>query len=315
MAFDVSLLANYTKENEGSLIATSLLRAKTQEMIRAKGNILSDVKSSININIMDTDAVFQVGGTCAFTPSGTTSFSRRLLTVGKIKVHESLCPKTLEAKYTQLALQRGSQPESIPFEAEYTQRKAEKIAKQLEIAIWKGDTASGDANLNKFDGFLKLLDASGVAINGNTGGVTAATGITTTNVNDIFDAAYSAIPTELLDADDLIFWTGWDTFRKLVMSLKNANMYHYDGVKAVDGEITLPGTNVKIVAVNGLNGTNRIIAARLSNMYIGTDVLGEEDQFEIFYAKEAMEVRFVAEWKMGVQWAFPQEVTQFTLVP
>jgi hypothetical protein len=51
----------------------------------------------------------------------------------------------------------------------------------------------------------------------------------------------------------------------------------------------------------------------MSNMYLGCDILGEEDKWEIFFAKEADEVRFVAEWKTGVQVAFPAEIVQFTL--
>jgi hypothetical protein len=48
-------------------------------------------------------------------------------------------------------------------------------------------------------------------------------------------------------------------------------------------------------------------------MYWGVDLLNEEDRFEIFYAKEAMEVRFVAEFKAGVQFAYADEIVNFIL--
>ena len=67
------------------------------------------------------------------------------------------------------------------------------------------------------------------------------------------------------------------------------------------------------VGLNGLNGTNRIFAAQTSNLFFGTDLLGEEDNYEIFYAKEAMEVRYNVAFKAGVQIAFPEEIVKFTL--
>jgi hypothetical protein len=79
------------------------------------------------------------------------------------------------------------------------------------------------------------------------------------------------------------------------------------------GEVVLPGTNVTVVALNGLNGTNRIFAMRLSNMFFGTDLLNEDERFEIFFAKEADEVRYVAEFKAGVQFAYATEIVNFIL--
>jgi hypothetical protein len=52
---------------------------------------------------------------------------------------------------------------------------------------------------------------------------------------------------------------------------------------------------------------------RLSNMFLGTDLLNEEEKFEIFYAKEADQVRFVSQFKYGVNIAFPDEVVKFIL--
>jgi hypothetical protein len=50
---------------------------------------------------------------------------------------------------------------------------------------------------------------------------------------------------------------------------------------------------------------------RVSNLFIGTDLLDEQEKFSIFYAVEADQVRFVAEFKMGVNFAFPDEIVKF----
>ena len=136
--------------------------------------------------------------------------------------------------------------------------------------------------------------------------------ITSANIEDIMDAVYKGLPAEILDKEDTIIFCGMDVFRLFTIALKNSNLYHY-GVDAVNFEIVLPGTNIKIVAVGGLNGANRILAFRKSNGFMGVDMLNEEEQFEIFFAKEAQEVRFNAAFKAGVQFAFPAQVVNFEL--
>jgi hypothetical protein len=51
----------------------------------------------------------------------------------------------------------------------------------------------------------------------------------------------------------------------------------------------------------------------LSNLYYGLDLLGEEERFEIFMAKEADEIRFMCAFKAGTQVAFPSQVANFEL--
>lgn len=316
MGFNVSALANYTEENAALLVTSSVLGAKTASLIKSAGNVMVGVKSSETINIMDTDAIFQSGGSCGFTASGSTTFTQRTVTVGKIKVNEALCPKDLEAKYLQKALPTGSMYDSIPFEQEFADKKAKTIAAQLETAIWQGDTDSVNVNLNKFDGLVKLIGAASgvVAANASTyiSGAPLSS-ITAANVISIFDGVYQAIPAKVVAAEDMTIFCGQDLFRTYTVALKNANSFHYSVDAKADGEFVLPGTMIKVVAVAGLNGTNKVYAMRLSNAFLGTDLLNEEEKFEIFYAKEADQVRFVSEFKMGVNIAFPDEVVKFIL--
>lgn len=319
MAFVVNSLANYTEENEALLVASSVLGAKTASLIKGQGNVMLGVKSAETINIMDTDAIFQDGGSCGFTASGSTSFTQRIVTIGKIKVNEALCPKDLEAKYLQKALTAGSSYDSIAFSAEYSQRKADKIAAQLETALWQGDTTSANVNLNKFDGLAKLVNAASASvIHANTSTyygtpLAASAGITASVVVAVLDAVYKAIPAEIVGKDDVAIMVGQDVFRTYTIALKNANLFAYNFNGPADSELVLPGTQIKVIATPGLNGTSKIYATRISNLFLGTDLLNEEERFELFYAKEADQVRFVSEFKMGVNFAFPTEVVDFIL--
>lgn len=308
MSLNLAGLANYVKENEQQLATSLVFKPKTAQLIEGAGNVMVGVKSSETINVMETDAVFQAGGTCGFNASGTTTFTQRTVTPGKIKVNESICPKTFEAKYTQKALRAGSSYDYMPFADEFAAKKIEIIGKQLETALWQGDTASGDANLNKFNGLLKLIAPAGVpvsgVIDGNPGNIAT---LSTSTIIGVVDEIYTLIPASIVANGDVVIFAGMDAFRMYTVALKEANLFHY-AAESSDFELVIPGTNVRLIAVNGLNGTDKLVATRLSNLYLGVDLLNEEERFELFYAKEADEMRFVAEFKMGVNYAFPTEI-------
>jgi hypothetical protein len=315
MAFAFSGLTAYVEQNERLLVASSVLGAKTQQLIQDQGNVMVGVKSKETINIMDTDAIFQAGGTCGFLTSGTTTFSQREVEVGKFKVNEAICPKDLETYYLQKALPNGSRYDTIAFAAEYTGRKASKIASQLEKAIWQGDKTSVDVNLNKFDGIIELIkDAGATVINANSVAYhgSVETDITNSNVVAIFDSIYKAIPAEVVDKDDIKIFCGMDVFRTLTVKIKNDDLFHYQTQAAPNTSFFLPGTTIEVVGTPGLNGTKKVYAMRVSNLYLGVDLLNEgTDRWELFYAREADQVRFVSEFKMGVNFAFPQEIVKF----
>ena len=314
MALDLSGLTNYVKENELQLTSAAIFSAKTASLIEAQGNVQVGIKSAETINVMTTDAVFQAGGTCGFNSSGTTTITQRTITVGKIKIQESICPKVFEAKYTQKALREGSSYDYMAYGAEYSAQKVERIGAALETAIWQGDTGSGNAQLNKFMGIGTIIDALGFGGAGDpiAGNTNALTTLTSANVIAAVDGVFAALPAALLDKSDVVIFCGNDTFREYVIALRNQNLFHYP-VDAANMELVVPGTAIKLIGVNGLNGTDKMFGLSMANLYLGTDLLNEQDRFELFYAKEADEMRFVVEFKMGVQVAFPDEVVYFKL--
>jgi hypothetical protein len=202
----------------------------------------------------------------------------------------------------------------MAYATEYSAQKVERIGAALETAIWQGDTDSQDGQLNKFDGIGKIIDdlgfgGAGDPIKGNTSELTT---LTSANVEQAVDEVFAALPAALLDKDDVVIFCGNDTFREYVLALRDQNLFHYP-VDAANMELIVPGTSIKLIGVNGLNATDSLFALSMSNLYLGTDMLNEQDRFELFYAKEADEMRFVVEFKMGVQVAFPDEVVYWKL--
>lgn len=323
MAFEVSGLGNYTKENVDLLVKNSLFEARTQQLIIAEGNVLPDIKSSEKINRMDTDAFFQSDSGCGFSASGTTEFTQRTLTVGKFKVNEILCQKDLESKYLQQALRAGGTYDTLAFEADFTEQKAGKIAEALEVALWQANaTGSAGSNglLNKFDGIKTLITAAGASVvdanvSGFYGSGAPVTGIATAAVaKAAVNAVIKALPAKIQGKNDTVIFCGWDVYTLLIEAYVDANLYHFNpggNNKDAQSEFIVPGTGYRVIPVHGLDNTKDIYAFRMSNIFLGTDLLGEENQFKIWYSDDDDNIKFAARAKMGVQFAFMDEIVKF----
>jgi hypothetical protein len=316
MALSFSGLSAYTKQLVQPLLTSAVFDAKTQQLILQNGRVLKGVKSSASIPLLDTDAFFQTQS-CSFDPSGTTTISQRTVTVGKIKVEEKICPKDMEAYFTQEALRAGSTYEDFgnsDFQKVYLDKKNAVIAKQLEIALWQGDTGSANANLNKFDGLMKLIDA-GSPVDANVSGYTGATGtitaITQSNVIAATEGVYKAIPVEILHRGDVKIFVGKDWYRLLIMAYRALNLFAYNPQDSQASTFILPGTDIEIVAVNGLNGTGDAYAISLSNIALGVDLENEENNYKMWYSEDNNDVRFRVEFKIGVNVAFTTECVKF----
>jgi len=307
MAFSLASLTAYTDQERLPLITKAVFSARTASLFTKQVGI----KSASALNLMDTDAAFQSGTACGWNvagaASGTTTFSQRTITVAPLKIQEALCPRSLEQYWMQTQLTQGSNYDGVPFEQAYAEQKALRIAEALENAIWSGSTL--------VTGLLTILNAaSGSTVSGNTAGISGA--ITTANAIQIFDNIYNRIPQAILTRNDLVIFCGWDVFRTLIGALKSNTGVMYNQVDLqglADGDIIYPGTNVRVVAVPGLLGYNRLVCSYLGNFFYGTDLLSDEERFELFWSRDNDEVRFQAALKIGVQTAYPDLVVDWRL--
>jgi len=308
MSLNVAGLTAYVDENKMALIKKSVLGGRTLRFI----TVQPDIKSSATINIIDSVLVAQAGA-CGWSEDGKTYLTQQELTVCPLKVNESICLDTLESYYTQKLMNPGSYNETVPFEEIYASEKADKINALIDDLIWKGNTVTGSENLALCDGILYFTDNvwSASTVDGN---INSEASITASNIIAIVDGMTSVIPTDILGLNDLYLFVGYDVYRTYSLALRNANLFHYTGAEnqGEDFSQMVPGTNVRIVAVRGLNGTDRMILTNGSNLYFGTDLLSDAEEFKIFYDMNDDEVRFRAKWKQGVQAAFPEFVVQYT---
>jgi hypothetical protein len=264
---------------------------------------------------MDTDAFFQTDA-CGYSPSGTTSFTQRTVTVGKIMIAETICPKDFEAKFTQEALRAGSNYTDFgnaEFLDAYLAKKNARIAAQLETAIWQGDATGSTASTNKFDGLQKLIDPT--AVDANVTGFTGLTGvvstITQTNVVAATEGIYKAIPAAIVGKGDVKIFVGYDWYRLLIMAYRALNLFSYNPQDANANSFILPGTNIEIIAVHGLNTTGDAYAFSMSNAVMAVDLEDEESNYRVWYSEDNDEIRTKVSFKVGVNVAFPSECVKF----
>lgn len=158
------------------------------------------------------------------------------------------------------------------------------------------------------------LDVEASPINGNPTGITTSTGITAANVIGIMQKIYELIPVELLDKEDLSIKVGRDVFRSFQTALVNANLFAHNG-EATD-TIMLMGTNIPIVAVNGLNGTNRIISTIPDNLHWGADMESDEDELVVESGNTPGDknIYITTRFKSGTAISHPGHIVQFKLV-
>jgi hypothetical protein len=313
MAFNVGSLSNYTKTNEKMLIIASFFEPKTATYMQK----LTGVKSSIQVPALSDTLIWQNGGTCGLVnASGDTTISARVLTAGRIKAEKSWCIADLETKYTQLLLSPGSQYESLPggIDEAFMNSVLGEQKERVELALWQGDTTKWQDYLNKFDGLVKIINAASGPVQANAAAyITPVTSITVSNVISVLQAVYSAIPVEILDKSDLRIFIGTDVSRLYQTALINANLFNFIPSADSLGEYFLHGTNVKVVPVPGLNGTNAIYALRSSNMFLGCDLEGEDEEMNVWYSQDYDTVYMRMKFKLGVQVSQTAEIVKFTI--
>lgn len=295
MALDVTALGNYVEEKRLPLIAKSFLRGRTIDLVQLETGVLQDTA----LNLVSASVEFGDGASCGWDPTDGVALSQRLLKPTFLKVNQTFCDKDLLKKWASYEVRLAAGREELPFEEKFMDEIANAISESIERLVWQGDSQNAGGDIEP-DGFLKILGAQGSGVIS----VTFAQG--TTAYNKI-KAVYNAIPANIVDKEDTVIFVGEDTYRSYIQDLVAANLYHFDP-DYKDGEYRLPGTSIRVIAVNGLNGTGKIVAGRLSNFFYGVGAEDDKDTFDFWYSKDNREFRLAVYFAIAVQVAYPNEI-------
>lgn len=307
MSIVLNSLTPYVEQNANELKSRAFFSSKSIRTFTVE----KGYKGPTTLNRAQIALSLQAGG-CGWstTTANSLTLDQRTLTPGSYKLNMPFCIKDLEAYYTRAYLPAGQAAnQNMPSEidAAFMENLMGRFGEIIENAIWQGDTASGNANLNKFDGFNKILDVatSANSFNPSTSAFTVATSF------DIVAGVVAAIPTEVIQQDNVVILMPLAQFRQYTARLTQLNLFHYNADSAASNfEYIHPATNVKVIGLAGLNGSNRIWAGTADNFVIGVDDAFENTLMDMWYSQDNREVRFALEGMMGVQVYYPTQIVR-----
>jgi len=310
MSFDVSSLTDYVNEQSTDLISRLYFEKTSSDYF----TLQSGVKKTDALHLLAVTAFPQDGSGCTPSASGDVTFSDRNLTVGQITYYSGFCMKDLIPKYTQILLRNGNaETEEMVFEQEVANSIISTIMEHNEVADWQGDTNSSDIYINRYDGLIKIIDAAGTAVDGNTTSETSITSGASGNIDTIITNICNARPAKVKSAPNQVLFVGQDNFDKYVDTLNAKNLFHVNATDWANYTVSIPGKNVTLVGVVGLDGTNRMFLGTQENFFLGFDLQNDEEEFDMWYEKKDDKVYYRVKFKRGVQVAYPNEIVEFTL--
>jgi len=301
MAFDVSTLDAFNNETAGELFVKAIMEGSTIEYVTVKEGI--KYKEPINLFEVDLDIVDGRG--CVTSTAGTASMTQRDIEVCQRSSHDGLCLRDLDTKYLGVMQPGGSYNESFTLVQEYSDQIVKGFQKANDQFIWGATTGAGDC-----------VNGLKTIISGSTSGVVVPASITgsapsSTNIGDQIDVMLENLSADVQDREDLTVFLSISNFRKYITWLRNENNYHFD-LGAVENRTNLmamrhPFTpNVTIVGTIGLQGSNRMVMGPAKHIVVGTDLLSDVSNFQLWYDINDDKLKHRVVTKLGQNIAFPE---------
>jgi hypothetical protein len=275
--------------------------------------VIPNIKKSYKLQITDLGNIIQADG-CDFTPSGVASIIERSLTPVDLKVNFKDCKTIFENHWMADKMRAGAHNSgpSTEFSSWLVSYMQGKVNEGVEKMIWQGDTA-GSGGVYATYPFLTSSDGFVKKMTGTASGVDQVAGTTVTSGNVLaeIEKVYAAIPDVVLGAADLKIFVPRQVlrlFQTAIPSTFNANS-NFDITK----EQPVYYKGLPLVAVDLAN--NKMIAARTSNLYFGTDLTSDLNEVKVLDFSETdlsdnigMKMRFSA----GVEFAIPSEIVLYS---
>lgn len=303
MALDVTGASAYVETNSRKMAAKVIATAQTAALLMASGNVQTGVKGSTPVLKIDADVVLQDGSTCGRTGAGDVRLSDVMITVKPLKDLQNYCSRTLYNTRFSWALRTGSDPEEEGWAPEFineiTDMRSAKIAAWVEKMLWQGDTTlTGSNNLKFIDGIIKQMATGGLTITG-----------TGTTYWEKLQTSVVKMPIDVRSQDDFVIFVGQDVEAAYGMEMANRNLYKEGAVNY------LHGTNYKMIAVAGLNGTNKAWYGRLGNLQLGLDGDKDIDKAKLTYDINSELWYLDFHFAIGIKVIFTDEAALVTITP
>ena len=305
MSLNVSALSDFNNQIAGELVLKMVYGGSTIEYV----TVQEGVKYQEPINLFEVSLYIQ-NGTCVSTASGSATFTQRNITVCPRTSFDAICLKDLDKKYLGISsLDRGSYNETWALANAYSELLVNQFQKANDQFLWLQQSGSASTYGGTCEaGGLKYI------ITGSTSGVVVPAGFTgsfATNTLTKMDAAIAGLSSDVADRDDLTFFMSVANFRTYVAALRTANNFYFDPSSITNRggllEMAYPfQPGIKVVGTVGLQGSGRIVLGPAKQIVVGTDLLSDFSEFQLWYDINTDTLRHRISTKLGVNIAYPE---------
>lgn len=299
----------FTDELRERLLAKMVFEGRTAEIVK----VIPGVKRAITLNLLANSAE-PTTATCGWTPNPSNKYvglDQKELAVLPLEVKDAICPKDFEQLYLGMYMRNNKE---VPFEELIADSYVNKVKNYNEKLIWDGDGTN--------NGLLTLIFSDGNVIDATSEVAGASTAIEAVNA-----LIAKATPDILMHSDKVVL-TSYAMYNAYASELRAANLYmqpNYQNGEGANYEMYIPGTDIRLIAIAGMdNLVNTTIAGGYAvngvlqpmvltyaeNIVLGTDMLNDEEMFDMWYSRDNDEVRVNIQYKLGWNFYFGDHIVK-----
>jgi len=292
----------YGKDAEGFF-----KKVLTSGVAKNELSLIPNVKSKIKLAYSDLGNILQADD-CSFSATGEGTLNQKTMEVCDLKVNLEYCATTFEANYLSLQLRAGSNNEEVmptsyaDFVVNYV---AEKVASDLEITMFKGDTGTSSYPLSLCDGLVKqlLADSDVIDVGATAGSITSANVVTELN------RTLNAVPADVRQQPNFKIFVS----QEIAFAYKQAQAITQGGLFLV-GDKELNYLGYRLIPTSGLSA-KQMIAFNSDKVFFLTDLVSDWDDIIIIPQRNisgARTERFATSLKFGVNYLYGAEIVLYS---
>lgn len=244
----------------------------------------------------------------AIAVSGGSSLTDVSVQTVELCVKEGYNPSQLNSKLAGKLLAAGSDPSNpLPLADIVQTLKGKKISKLNSYQLWAGNATGSTANQNHFDGWLKKIsNGSATCVSGGSAAA-FATGTVLATVAAFNKVVITAFPAWITEGYSVFMSPAqFDTFYQTKFGTNGV----VDSLTLNTGKAVTEFVfgSVSYYAMEGMTGSNVLVATRQGNLVAVTDLVSETDTVKFEYLPESEIFRLEAVYKLGAQIARLAEI-------
>lgn len=275
------LIQDYINAHRDEIIAEVPTQSKTVGYLYG----MYGVKHKDVVPKLDSTVVLGDGSACGWAPDGSDVYTNVEIEVNPAEVEKEICQRDFEKTNLNHELRWAAGQEKLPFSEAYINSQLAAINDAIEHDVWQGNATVG------LDGLLAQVGSA----------VTTATTVDFSGMtaDEKIAAMVAKVPHKALKygVDIFLSYSDFAAYAAAVNANCCANRAILD---ASADEYVLPENGkIRLVPVEGLEGTGKMVAAPRMSLVYGTDVEGSENIVDFWFDRKDAKFLFRVLFMIG----------------